>query len=412
MLRTLVLLIAIPLACLSQPVTMALSSGVASPGTSITLTLTLNATEATPVAAQWTLAYAAADFYAITVTASDGAAAAGKTLTCSQTTGATNCVLWGINTTALPNGVAASVALTIAPSSVASSSGIQLVNCMASDAQGNGLAVAAQSGGVTLPQLITANPDPIEVAPGSSLGQTTISWNSPDSSSVEVHVGSGTGPLFAEGGPRGSSQTGDWVTNGMVFVLVDGTTKDVLSAIAVPFDPPPAITETPNPISAAGGAGVGQATINWSAPGYSSVEIHLWSATGLLFASGGATGSSETGNWVTNGMVFVLVDATTHSVLATTTAVVYGPPTITASPNPIPVSADGRVGQTTITWSAPGSGGVQVVLGSVEGQLFASGGPTGSSSTGNWVTNGMVFLLLDATTQTVLATTTVALGQP
>jgi hypothetical protein len=48
-------------------------------------------------------------------------------------------------------------------------------------------------------------------------------------------------------------------------------------------------------------------------------RTHLVSAIGPLFAEGGSTGSAQTGEWVSNGMVFVLVDASTRAALATTT---------------------------------------------------------------------------------------------
>jgi hypothetical protein len=43
---------------------------------------------------------------------------------------------------------------------------------------------------------LTASPNPIPVM-GAADGTTTISWNAPNASYVEIHVGSPTGPLFA-----------------------------------------------------------------------------------------------------------------------------------------------------------------------------------------------------------------------
>jgi len=40
---------------------------------------------------------------------------------------------------------------------------------------------------------------------------------------------------------------------------------------------------------------------------------------------------------------------------------------------------------------------VQVRVGSPDGTLFAEGGSTGYATTGNWVTNGMLFYLQDVT---------------
>jgi hypothetical protein len=139
------------------------------------------------------------------------------------------------------------------------------------------------------------------------------------------------------------------------------------------------------------------------------VEVHVDSATGTLFAGGASTGSAQTGEWVSNGMVFVLVDGATHATLATTTVTLGtsgGTPTITASPNPAPGAT---VGETTISWNAPGSTGVEVHVGTATGTLFASGGSSGSAQTGEWVSNGMVFVLVDASTHKQLATTTVNL---
>jgi len=263
---------------------------------------------------------------------------------------------------------------------------------------------------------ISANPNPIPVAPGVTAGQTTITWNAPGSSSVEVHIGSATGTLFAGGGSSGSQETGDWVADGTVFVLVDGTTHATLATTTVALTTSggtATITANPNPIPASPGVTAGQTTITWNAPGSSSVEVHIGSATGTLFAGGGSSGSQVTGDWVGNGMVFVLVDGTTHAQLASTTVTLGSSgatPTIMASPNPIPVAPGVTVGQTTITWNALGSSAVEIHVGSAAGALFAEGGSSGSQETGEWVGNGTVFVLVDATTRAVLATTTVMLS--
>ena len=38
----------------------------------------------------------------------------------------------------------------------------------------------------SLPATLTANPNPILVAPGDAAGETTLSWNAPGSGSVEA----------------------------------------------------------------------------------------------------------------------------------------------------------------------------------------------------------------------------------
>ena len=76
---------------------------------------------------------------------------------------------------------------------------------------------------------LTASPNPIQVT-GAADGTTTISWNAPNASYIEIHVGSPNGPLFASGGNQGSVQTGAWVTDGMTFYLQDVTGGKALTA--------------------------------------------------------------------------------------------------------------------------------------------------------------------------------------
>jgi hypothetical protein len=52
-------------------------------------------------------------------------------------------------------------------------------------------------------------------------GTTTISWNAPSATVIEIHIGSPTGPLFTHNTNSGSMQTGAWVTNGLVLYLQD-----------------------------------------------------------------------------------------------------------------------------------------------------------------------------------------------
>ena len=125
------------------------------------------------------------------------------------------------------------------------------------------------------------------------------------------------------------------------------------------------VTLVANPLP----AGQDQTTLTWNAPTSTAVEVHVGSPTGTLFADGGPTGSAATGAWATLGMSFYLVDATTHQSLASASVQQPGA-TLTASPNPLP---DG-VNQTTLTWNAPNSLGVEIHVGSADRPLFAEGG--------------------------------------
>jgi len=70
--------------------------------------------------------------------------------------------------------------------------------------------------------------------------------------------------------------------------------------------------------------------------------------------------------------------------------------TLTANPNPV-TNSSGGVGQTTISWNAPGSQLIQIRLNSPSGTLFTYNYGSGSMATGQWVTDGMTFYLQDVT---------------
>jgi hypothetical protein len=70
--------------------------------------------------------------------------------------------------------------------------------------------------------------------------------------------------------------------------------------------------------------------------------------------------------------------------------------TLTATPNPIPVTGN-AAGTTSISWSAPTAQIIQIRVGSPTGPLFTNNLNTGSMTTGPWVTDGTTFFLQDVT---------------
>jgi len=91
------------------------------------------------------------------------------------------------------------------------------------------------------------------------------------------------------------------------------------------------------------------------------------------------------------------------------------PPSLTASPNPIPVTGAVLYGMTTLSWHAPGAEVVEVRVGNPNGSLFARAGYHGSGQTGLWVSDGTTFYLQDVsggkplTAENTLATVVVRL---
>ncbi len=89
------------------------------------------------------------------------------------------------------------------------------------------LVTSASAGANTDAATFTANPNPI-AANGATYVATTLSWNAPNATAVEVHVGAPDGALFAQSGSTGSSATGTWVTDGMTFYLQDTSGGNLL----------------------------------------------------------------------------------------------------------------------------------------------------------------------------------------
>ena len=84
----------------------------------------------------------------------------------------------------------------------------------------NTLATVTMRAVVTTPSgSISANPNPFTPNP-QGLGQTTLTWTSAGTNTVEVHVNSPNGNRVADSGPGTFSiSTGQWVRDGMTFYL-------------------------------------------------------------------------------------------------------------------------------------------------------------------------------------------------
>jgi glycosyltransferase involved in cell wall biosynthesis len=77
---------------------------------------------------------------------------------------------------------------------------------------------------------------------------------------------------------------------------------------------------------------------------------------------------------------------------------------ITADPNPVWLAGlasrpGKRFGKTTLSWTSRGTQEVQVRVGSPDGPLLSHSGPSGTATTGLWVTDGMVFCLQNVSGQ-------------
>jgi hypothetical protein len=163
----------------------------------------------------------------------------------------------------------------------------------------------------------SATPNPVNT--GTALGQTTLSWSAPGYNSLQIFA---NGSLFADVGSSGSVATGNWVSDGMNFSLVDPATGAPLSTVTVHTTAASSggqisFAANPNPIALAAGTSVGKTTLSWNAPGNSALQIWV---SGVLFAAAlPASGTIETGNWVSDGLPFSLIDPATGQTIASVT---------------------------------------------------------------------------------------------
>jgi hypothetical protein len=81
-------------------------------------------------------------------------------------------------------------------------------------------AATSDTGTTTDEDAISASPNPVPHVT-SGFPKTTISWNAPTATAIEIHVLSPTGPLFLAGGNTGSASTGPWVIEGLTLFLQD-----------------------------------------------------------------------------------------------------------------------------------------------------------------------------------------------
>ncbi len=241
---------------------------------------------------------------------------------------------------------------------------------------------------------ISLSPNPIGVTDGSGLGTTTVNFSANVPVSVYVN-----GTLFCGPFVSGSCSTGKWVTNGLVFSLVNPAVSNAVLATAtaqVQAVAPSGTISLPNPIVVTDGTGLAIVNVSFSA----NVPVDLY-ADGTFFCGPFTSSTCTTGKWVGNGTVFTLKDHSTGSTIGTATAVVQAPSgTLSANPNPIIVTDGSGVGITTINYSANVPVNVYA-----NGTLFCGGGLTsGSCTTGKWVSSSTVFTLFSTTTNQLLTT--------
>ena len=175
-----------------QSDSLALSSGVAAPGGTASLDLSLNSPSGSrPAGIEWTFAYSPSNIVAISASAGAAATAAGKSLLCTGSAGSYSCFLTGmgssgLNANVIQNGVVA--VLTVTMSAASSGTTINVTNPVSTSAAGGKIPAEATGGTITtsLPLGLTAlSCNPGTVTSGASV-TCTVSLNQLASSVTAV----------------------------------------------------------------------------------------------------------------------------------------------------------------------------------------------------------------------------------
>lgn len=243
---------AVSLGCLAQTVTMGLSSASGSPGSPVTLELTMDGNSSDPAASlEWSVGYSTTDFSSIVVTAGPASISAGKTVSCNTIAGTMTCLAWSSNSTPIQNGVVANVVMTISASTQSTSSQVQLGSGFAADGTGASLLTSMSGGVVTIlqpPALNGFSCSPTSIAPpASSLCTVTLTAGAPAGGAT---IGLSQSPADANIPPSvtipaGATSGTFGVTAGIVgvptLVTLTATYLSGSEGFGITIDPPPPV---------------------------------------------------------------------------------------------------------------------------------------------------------------------------
>ena len=107
----------------------------------------------------------------------------------------------------------------------------QTTHSVSADSENNKIFVPVTAVGVEVWRngaSINVYPNPIQTS--ASAVAAFVSWNAPNASIVEVHVGSPSGPLLTHYNNHGTVTTGPWLSDGMTLYLQDVSSGQALTA--------------------------------------------------------------------------------------------------------------------------------------------------------------------------------------
>ena len=191
-----------------QAIVVSLQSSSGSPGTSVSLALTMQAANDKPAALQWRLQYSANAVTGINVTAGPTAIASGKEITCSSTAGSTKCILVGLNRSSIADGVFANIVVQLATNVAAASVPIAVVNTLAASSAGDEIAMTSTSGLISIKAQGRCQPPTFatttnQIAFGPEGGQSSVTLNA----NCAWEITSSASWLYLSSGSKGTAST-------------------------------------------------------------------------------------------------------------------------------------------------------------------------------------------------------------
>ena len=248
---------------------------------------------------------------------------------------------------------------------------------------------------------LAADPNPIQAIAGT--GSTTLIGTS--DCPIDIRVGSADGPLMSSSGKGAiSAVTGNWVVDGMTFyVQVQGdstplgtlgiVTASVLSDMSTSSCKATGFAIKDNPIRTYGPVGTATLIGNVNC----DFDIRIGSSNGILFTTGSKGAfSTESGNWVSDGLKFYVQPAGNtdpSATLAVTTAKLQQGTSSSCTVNDFAAtSITGGVNGASLTGNVECDYDIRV--GSPSGPLFIHGNKgIISAAAGTWATNDTQFYL-------------------
>ncbi len=290
--------------------------------------------------------------------------------------------------------------------------------------------VSAPSNAV-IPIAPTAPSAPSSVTATAGNAQATVSWSAPANSgsaitsyTVRPFIGTtAQTSTTVSGSPPATSVVVTGLTNGTAYTFTVTATNGIgtgpASAASSAVTPTgPMAPSAPTGVTAA--AGIGAATVSWSAPANNGSAITSYTVTPFIgttaqtpaTVSGSPPATSVTVSGLTNGTAYTFTVTATNGIgtgPASAASNAVTPTAPTAPSAPTAVTATGGNGSATISWVAPANGGSAITSYTVtpfigttaQTPTTVTGSPPNTLVTRTGLTNGTTYTFTVAATNAV-----------